>query len=193
MRPGIEYHPTAKWFLDSQIAGAGLVLDWGVYDLSFHLGLLDDKPEIESIETVLAGKLDRKDPGTDIYDTEEHAISLLKFKDGLRYYWERAAHSNVEVPNETRIYGTRGGLKFSFLSWNSAEVTQYMLDEDENAVEEVLEVDMEDHPGDGYTLIEHFIKVLDEKEEPMMTLEIAAKNLDIIFRAYKDSEKLTNY
>ena len=49
-RPGIEFHPIAKWFLDKSRAGGGPLFDWGVYDLSFHLGILDDVPELEKVE-----------------------------------------------------------------------------------------------------------------------------------------------
>jgi predicted dehydrogenase len=48
-RAGIEYHPTAKWFLNKAISGGGPVLDWGVYDLSFHLGILSDLRELISV------------------------------------------------------------------------------------------------------------------------------------------------
>ncbi len=47
-RPGIEFHPVAKWFLDKSRAGGGPLFDWGVYDLSFHLGVLGIRPELEA-------------------------------------------------------------------------------------------------------------------------------------------------
>ena len=111
-RPGIEYHPSAKWFLNKELAGGGPMMDWGVYDLSFHLGLLDDAPELKKVHyAFVTSGLDQKDPGTTIYNVEEHGMALLEFNNGLRYYWERAAHANVEALHETRIYGTKGGLK----------------------------------------------------------------------------------
>jgi len=78
-RPGIEFHPIAKWFLDRSLAGGGPLFDWGVYDLSFHLGLLGDVPELERIESVvMKTRLDDVDPGTAIYDVEEHLIVNMK-------------------------------------------------------------------------------------------------------------------
>jgi len=50
-RPGVEYHPTARWFLNKAIAGGGPLFDWGVYDLSFHLGVLGDRREVEFTES----------------------------------------------------------------------------------------------------------------------------------------------
>jgi len=64
-RPGIEFHPIAKWFLDKSRAGGGPLFDWGVYDLSFHLGILGDEPELERVESVvLKTGLDDVDPET---------------------------------------------------------------------------------------------------------------------------------
>lgn len=187
-RGGIEYHPTAKWFLSKAIAGGGPMLDWGVYDLSFHLGLLNDVPELESAHTLfLRSGLDKVDPGTDVYDVEEHGASLLTFSGGLRFYWERAAQANVDVPNETRIYGTKGGLRFAFCSWDAPEIEFFdVADEGRGqARKEVIVTDMSAHINDEYELARHYIDVLKGKAEPMMPLERALKHLDIIFSVYE--------
>ncbi|NMB70988.1 MAG: Gfo/Idh/MocA family oxidoreductase [Bacteroidales bacterium] len=187
-RPGIEYHPGAKWFLNKQLAGGGPMIDWGVYDLSFHLGLLDDAPELKKVHhAFVASGLDKKDPGTSVYDVEEHGMALMEFDTGLRYYWERAAHANVEAPHETRIYGTKGGLKFAFCSWDSPRITFFDSENEGtgNARQFDTEVDMRSHIDDDYALAEHFIRLLDGNEEPMMPIERAAKHLEIIFKVYE--------
>jgi len=182
-RPGIEFHPAGKWFLDRSKAGGGPIFDWGVYDLSFHLGVLGDRHELDCIESVHMMKgLDEVDPETDVYDVEEHfAVSML-FTEGLSYYWERGAHANVEVPNETRIYGTKGGLKLAYCTWDDPVITLYDLDLEGKAREQQIEVDMTLHPNDGYALMEHFINVLDGRNQTIITLELAKKHLDIIIK-----------
>ncbi|HKM93845.1 MAG TPA: Gfo/Idh/MocA family oxidoreductase [Prolixibacteraceae bacterium] len=185
-RPGIEYHPSAKWFLNKEIAGGGVLFDWGVYDLSFHLGLLSDLPQV--IETELLFKrngLDCKDPGTDIFDVEEHFAASLKFTGGLNYYWERAANANMEAANETRIYGTKGGIKLSFCSWESPLITFFDVENDGKgaANKQVIEVDMKGH-DDNDALSAHFVNVLLGNEELQMPLHLAYKHLDIIYKLY---------
>ncbi|MFP4061040.1 MAG: Gfo/Idh/MocA family protein [Bacteroidales bacterium] len=185
-RPGIEYHPAAKWFLDKSIAGGGPLLDWGVYDLSFHLGLLDDKPELKSANQLfMKAGLDKKDPGTPVYDIEEHFGVNMEFSDGLKYYWERAAHANMDVPNETRIYGTKGGIKLSFCTWDSNKVEFFFVNQEGKGkpVKEVAEIDVASQ-DDDLELARHFIEVLDGKAEPAMPLELAAKHLEIIMKIY---------
>ena len=189
-RAGIEYHPTAKWFLDRSRAGGGPVLDWGVYDLSFHLGILGDEPELNDLKSFSMNGLDTINPGTEIFDVEEHAASLMSFHTGLKYYWERGSHANVEVPDETRIYGTRGGARFSYLSWESPVIEIFGLDRNNKPFRETVEIPREDETGDGYALIRHFLAVLDGKEAPAMPLPLAAKHLKIIFENYHYMQKM---
>jgi len=179
-RPGIEFHPPAKWFLDKSLAGGGPLFDWGVYDLSFHLGVLGDAYDLENVESaVLKGGLDEVDPGTDIYDVEEHLMVHLKLSNKVSYYWERAAHANMESPNETRISGTRGGIKLAYCTWDDPVVIFYDLDEDGKAREKRIGLDYEG-VEDGEALTEHFIRVLDGTEKPVITLETAKKHMDIL-------------
>ena len=188
-RPGIEFHPEGKWFLDRSRAGGGPIFDWGVYDLSFHLGILGDSFELDRIESAwMKRDLDEVDPGTEIYDVEEHFAVHMKFSNDLSYYWERGAHANVEVPNETRVYGTRGGLKLAYCTWDDPLITLYDLDQNGKAREQKLEVDMSFHSHDGYALMEHFLNVLDGKERAVISLEQAKKHLDIIMKCCQFAE-----
>jgi predicted dehydrogenase len=187
-RPGIEFHPAAKWFLDKSMAGGGPLFDWGVYDLSFHLGVLGDQHEVETVDRVtLKSGLDEVDPGTAVYDVEEHFMVSMQLSGKIRYYWERGAHANMEVPNETRIYGTRGGIRLGYCSWDQPVVIFYDLDGQGKAREQRIEMDYRDH-DDGYALSEHLIRVLDGEEDPVITLEQAAKHMDIIFKCYEKAD-----
>ena len=180
-RPGIEYHPAAKWFLNKAIAGGGPLFDWGVYDLSFHLGILGDNPELNEIKHVsLKRGLDNIDTGEHVFDVEEMFVAMLEFTGGLTYYWERASHANMSAPNETRIYGTKGGIKLAFCSWDSPTITLYLQDNKE----EVIEVDYSVQ-DDALALIKHFADVLDGKVTPAMPMELARKHLDIIYKCYE--------
>ena len=187
-RPGIEFHPTAKWFLNKAMAGGGPLFDWGVYDLSFHLGVLGDRHEVEVVERVtLKSGLDEVDPGTDIYDVEEHFMVNMQLSGNLRYYWERGAHANMEIPNETRICGTRGGIKLGYCSWDDPVVIFYDLDENGRAREQKIELDYRDY-DDGFALSEHLVRVLDGLEKPVISLEKARKHMDIIFKCYEKAD-----
>ena len=180
-RPGIEFHPIALWFLDKSKAGGGPLFDWGVYDLSFHLGILNDVPELEKVESVIMkGGLDDVDPEADVYDVEEHLIVNMKLSGGISYYWERGMNAHMKVPNETRIYGTRGGIKLAYCTWDDPTIIFYDLDE-EGKAREISYTQECPKEEDGYYLSRHLIDVLDGKVQPVVSLETAKKHMDIIF------------
>jgi len=187
-RPGIEYHPDAKWFLNKQVAGGGPLFDWGVYDLAFHLGILGDKYDLKQVNSIATfSGLDNYKAGDHIYDVEEHFTSALEFTNGLKYYWERGTHANVEVPNETRIYGSRGGIKVSYCSWEGETIEFYTLDKNNKAQQETLKVNAKEH-DDALALVDHFMNVIEGKEQPAMPIATAKKHLEIIFKIYKENK-----
>jgi predicted dehydrogenase len=180
-RPGIEFHPIASWFLDKSRAGGGPLFDWGVYDLSFHLGLLGDQPELEKVEhVVMKSGLDDVDPQPDLYDVEEHLVVNMKFSGGISYYWERGVHAHMVVPHETRIYGTRGGIKLAYCTWDDPGLIYFDLDEKGKARETKYSCACPKEE-DGFFLSRHLIAVLDGIEQPVVTLEQAKKHMEIIF------------
>jgi predicted dehydrogenase len=183
-RGGIEYNPGAKWFLDRTIAGGGPLFDWGVYDLSFHLGLLDE-PVLETVQSFCINGLDEVDPGTPVFTVEEHGGAFMTFAGGLRYYWERANNAHAQVPNQTTIYGTRGGLQFGYCTWDSPEITHFTLDAEGKAASETLTVDLSAHPGDMEALGQTFIDYLCDAGPVPMPLELEVKNLAIMHKVYR--------
>jgi predicted dehydrogenase len=181
-RPGIEYHPGAHWFLDKKIAGGGPSMDWGVYDLSFHLGVLGDAHTLKSVLAVGKNGLDEMSRRIPRFDVEEHLAAFMKFDKGLTYYWERSTNANNQAKNETRIYGTKGGLTLSFPSWDEPAVTFYSNTARGKAVTKILKVPMKGHKDDNRPLMDHFLDCLEGKAKPAMPLALAAKNLDIILK-----------
>jgi predicted dehydrogenase len=73
-RPGIESNPGAVWFLDKEQAGGGCFFDWGVYDLSFHLGILEEQPELLQVNGFLRRGLDDEGAKVAINTVEEHGF-----------------------------------------------------------------------------------------------------------------------
>lgn len=109
-RPGIEYNPGARWFLDRAKAGGGVLYDWGVYDLDLLFSLFGVLDVAEVMALTFRGV---DDPGLQVpYDVEEHAVALLKLRHGPSIFWERAWATHL--PGEVRwdLYGTRAGLSF---------------------------------------------------------------------------------
>lgn len=181
----IEYNPRGPWAMDRKLAGGGPFIDVGVYDLSFHLGLLDDKPRLKSLQKFNRNDLRDMSKLVDFSDVEQHGAAWLEFDTGLTYYYERGAGVHGETSNETRLHGTKGGLRFQFTSGDSNEVEIFYIENDKPR-KEIVHVDMTEAPDDSLALTTHFLDCLDGKAEPLMTVQLAAKHMDILFRILED-------
>lgn len=176
----IEWNPRGTWAMDTMRAGGGPFIDWGVYDLSFHMGLLDDEPQLKSLRSFSRNDLRDLTNLVDFTDVEQHGAAWLEFDTGLTYYYERGAGVHLETPNETRFYGTKGGLRFQFPSWDSNEV-EFFYTENGEPRKEILTVDMTGAADDSLVLTTHFLDCLDGKTEPRMPIRLAAKHIEILF------------
>lgn len=189
-RPGIEYHSEARWFFDKKKSGGGPFIDWGVYDLSFHLGLLSDKPKLLNLSSSFVKGLDNESLFHYNYTVEEHGIAFMEFDTGLTYYWERATNAHNEETNITKIYGTKGGLKFSYPTWESTEIYFYNLND--RKIEGSYNIPMMGHVSDADDYIQldyHFIECILNKKIPILGMDISVKHMNIIFDAYAYSSK----
>lgn len=177
----VEWNPKGGWAMNKALAGGGPFIDWGVYDLSFHLGLLDDRPELVSLRCFSRGDLRDVSKLVEFSDVEQHGAAWLEFSGGLTYYYERGAGVHGETINETRIYGAKGGLRFQFPSWESNEI-EFFYDQGGEPRKETLTVDTTGAEDDNLAIIRHFLDCLDGKALPMMTVETAAKHINILFQ-----------
>ena len=180
-RTFIEWNPKGTWAMNTQLAGGGPFIDRGVYDLSFHLGLLNDLPQLKSLRKFSRNDLRDMSNLVAFSDVEQHGAAWLEFDTGLTYYYERGSGVHIETPNETRIYGTKGGLRFQFSSGDSNEVEFFYTDQGEPS-KEVFSIEMSNAPDDSLALMTHFLDCLDGKAEPLMTVQRAAKHMEILLK-----------
>ncbi len=177
----VEWNPNGAWAMNKKLAGGGPFIDLGVYDLSFHLGLLNDVPQLKSLRSFSRNDLRDMSKLVTFSDIEQHGAAWLEFDTGLTYYYERGAGVHAETPNETRIYGTKGGLRFQFPNWDSNEV-EFSYVENGEPRKETLSMDMTDSPDDHLALTTHFLDCLDGTAEPLMPVQRAAKHMEILFK-----------
>jgi predicted dehydrogenase len=181
-RTFIEYNPRGTWALKKSLAGAGPVFDWGVYDLSFHLGLLHDVPKLNKLCSFDKNNIKIYSDPKIKSDVEQHFAAYMEFDRGLSYYYERGSGVHCEVDNQTRILGTKGSLRFEYCSWDSPQIEYFWVNKNRVEKKAVLKVDMSKHPGDHPALVNHFLNCLDGKSKPLMPVSLAAKHLDILLK-----------
>lgn len=180
-RTFIEYNPKAEWAMNKKLSGGGPFIDWGVYDLSFHLGLLDDRPEFLTVHSFIRNDLRDVSNLVAFSDVEQHGAAWLEFSGGLSYYYERGSGVHAETHNETRLYGTKGGLRFQFPSWDSNKI-EFFYCEGSEPRKETLTVNTTDETDDSLALVTHFLDCLDGKAKPLMPIPLAAKHIQILYK-----------
>jgi predicted dehydrogenase len=180
----VEYNPGGAWAMNKRFAGGGPFMDWGEYDLSFHLGILGDKPQIQATHAFTISGLRDLSKLAPVVDVEMHGAAYMEFDDGLTYYYERGAGVHGETKNGTRLYGTKGGLHFAYTTWES-KIIDYFHATDQPE-KDTLTVDMSGHPAhDNMAFVSHFLDCLEGKAQPMMPVSLAAKHLNILFGILK--------
>jgi predicted dehydrogenase len=177
----IEYNPNGAWAMNKKLAGGGPFADRGVYDLAFHLGLLNDVPQLKSVQSFTRNDLRDMSKFVKFSDIEQHGAAWMEFDTGLTYYYENGGGVHNETPNETRLYGTKGGLRFHHYSWDSNEV-EFFTTENDELRKETFMVDTTGQPDDSLAITTHFLDYLDGKAEPLMTVQKAAKHMEILFK-----------
>lgn len=177
----IEYNPNGAWAMNKSLAAGGPFADMGVYDLSFHLGLLNDEPELKSVKKFTRNDLRDLSKHVDFSDVEQHGAAWMEFDTGLTYYYERGGGVHGETPNETRVHGTKGGLRFQLFSWDSNEI-EFFTTKNNELHRETFTIDMDNEPDDSLALTTHFLDYLDGKVKPQMTIPLAAKHMEILFK-----------
>lgn len=181
-RTFIEYNPSGKWSLKKRLAAGGPFFDWGEYDLSFHLGLLNDVPKLARLRSFAKNGIKIFADPSIKSDVEEHGAALMEFNTGLTYYYERGAGVHCEVANETRIFGTKGSLRFGYCSWDPPQVEHFWVNKNRIEKKTIRKVNMSKHPGDHAALLKHFFDCIAGRAKPAMPVSLAAKHLDILFQ-----------
>ena len=180
-----DRNPQALWSLQMKYAGGGPMLNWGGYDLAFHLGVLNDRPRLKSLRAVTRNDLRTIVAGDVKPDVEQHALAFMEFTGGLTYYYERGESANAELASQTRIHGTKAGIKFSYLEWDSYDLEFYAPGKQGAGPTEkkIITIERGDKPENCNVLpIRHFIDCILGKAKPMMPFSLAAKHLDIAFK-----------
>jgi predicted dehydrogenase len=151
MRPGIEYQPASRWFLNREKAGGGVLLDWSVYDLGMLFDVLN--PVAVTVASAWIGGVEgRDDPPEFPVEVESHVAAMLQLDlpDGTRLplLYERANGVNGPALYELSVEGTKGGLSWQWLppyDEGKIKVTRH-IDRGGKVEPEIEALDMSTHP-----------------------------------------------
>ena len=96
-RSGVEYQPESTWFRDGDIAGGGVLMDWGPYDMTMLVSLLDPVSATVTDSMVWQHVIGGPSVPATIDDAAT-AVLRLELRDGskVRIDYERASVSNAQ-------------------------------------------------------------------------------------------------
>ncbi len=196
-RPGIEYQPVSKWFLDKSKAGGGISVDWGVYDLA-NLTFLLLPTKIEVRGAWKAKPETPVDPTDVVFDVETHIGALLIFtlEDGKTVHvnYERASGTHATPEHKSEIVGTKGAFIWNWAWGSSVDCKKRYYDETENkeAEEEFTVVDEWEakHGVDQgmRPLVAFYRAVVREESIPALIDENAIFNFRVLCALFESSE-----
>ena len=149
-RPGIEYQPASKWFLDRSLAGGGILADWGPYDFAALYDLLG--PNEVDVRTAWTARPETDaDPEDLTFDVETHASATLAYRSDDDYpsvgavpvTYERASGTHGSARSVAEIEGTEGAIRWKWTDVGDTTVT-LVRDDDGEGIEEAIEVEGRD-------------------------------------------------
>ncbi len=128
-RPGIEYQPNSRWFLDRSKAGGGVLMDWGCYDLAVLSEVF--QPVAITIDTAWIGAPQQGLPLPENVkcDVEHQATATLRFhlRNGstIPLAYERSSAAYGATGNVMQIEGERGALEWDWIDWNGSSIRHF--------------------------------------------------------------------
>lgn len=117
-RPGVEYQPSSKWFLDKEKSGGGAIFDWGVYDLTTFFDVLRPVRAVvtSAWQATPATAADPQDAPITI-ETHAGASMTITLEDGslVAFDYERGNGLHGEAQAILAVDGVKGGLSWQWI------------------------------------------------------------------------------
>jgi predicted dehydrogenase len=189
-RPGLDYHPAAKWSLQKSQAGGGALLDWGIYDLNILFGLIEDL-KVERVDGFCFRGIDEPDLDKAVFDVEEHGGAILRCKGGLSVFWERSWAAHMNRRNRIRIYGSRAGVAFDPLTWPKNVFFEMYEDRSGKPVTIAPDTNFE-NCNVLLCVAQNFVEAIRKNTTPITSGDDEMKFLRVIHAVYRSHQKCTS-
>ncbi|MFO7955861.1 MAG: Gfo/Idh/MocA family oxidoreductase, partial [Candidatus Brocadiia bacterium] len=111
-RPGVDIIQDAPWFVSSELAGGGIVMDMGQYFMDMVLDLAG-WPEITSVAGDTYRGHHHDLPEEVPFDVEEHCTFLARTAGQLTFSFDLAWIAHSEPLRQVSILGTEGGIRMT--------------------------------------------------------------------------------
>jgi len=187
-RPGIEYQPSSRWFLDRSKNGGGCLMDWGPYDFTSLNDLLPPV-RVDVCGAWMTSPTTAADPKDIVFDVEEHVGATLKYhqQDGtvISMSYERAACFHGEPRRIAELHGSKGSLNYDWLGFpeETNKMTHY-YDRDGAIQREIISYEDKNAVPPYHKALVYFYRRVKGEDVPTVLNEQALFNFSCIRAIY---------
>jgi predicted dehydrogenase len=173
MRSGIEYQPESRWFLDSAKSGGGVMMDWGVYDLTTFFHVLAPQ-QIEIVQAWMRQPPTGADPQGIPFDVETHVGATFRLISAAGWVvvvdYERASASQGAERMIMEIDGMAGSVRWDWIPWLNDGKADVALRRDQNgkAVETTETFDLSGEQQFHHRPLNYFVRALRGEDVPAL-------------------------
>jgi predicted dehydrogenase len=143
-RSGFDYQTSSAWFRRPASSGAGVLMDWGPYDIA----VLDELLSPVAVEICTAWSATPDDDGTyaeESASADHHAGAAMRAElpDGTTVHvtYERAAHTHGASRSVVEVEGTSAAASWDWLDWEGEHRVEVATDHERGRVVDTY------HPG----------------------------------------------
>lgn len=180
------------WRSSYEINGGGLLVNWGVYDLDFALGLTGWKLKPQSafarVWPIAPGLGNHVAPAS---DGDTHFIAMINCEDGESIFVERSELLPASGDARCEFVGERGTLSMKMIYDVENTITHFSYDPGKGTVSEVIWSGTEDGMILHRSPIQDFASAILNGHDPKTTLEQALVIQGITDAIYESSNSET--
>lgn len=193
MRSGIEYQPESRWFLDRSKSGGGVMMDWGVYDLTTFFHVLAPQ-KVEIIQAWMRQPPTGADPQDVVFDVETHVGATLRLTTAngttLIVDYERASASQGSERMIMEIDGMSRSVKWDWIPWLKQGKADVALRQDRDGqVSETTETfDLSGEQAFHHRPLNYFVRALRGEDVPAVNDAQALFGFAVVRAIYEVAE-----
>jgi predicted dehydrogenase len=181
-----HFGPHMPWFWDVERSGGGVLLDMGCHSIEFARWILG-KPAVKSV-TAQMGTFVHKDKTRG----EDHSICMVEFEGGVLAVLENSWAKTGGIDDRCEIYGTQGNTSCDLIHGNAlithSQVGYGYAVEKAETTQGWTFTGFEENWNYGFPQeMQHFVNVVQGKEQPIETGEDGLEVLKVIYAGYQSA------
>ncbi|MFC1959332.1 Gfo/Idh/MocA family protein [Chloroflexota bacterium] len=178
--------PHSPWFWDVNLSGGGVLLDMGCHSIEFARWILD-RPQVKSVTANMGTYMHQ-----DKTQGEDYSICIVEFENNALAVAENSWAKTGGIDDRCEIYGTKGNTMANLIQGNALTTHStvgygYAVEKADTTVGWTF-TGFEEEWNYGFPQeMQHFVNVVQGREEPVETGEDGLEVLKIIYAAYQSA------